>query len=324
MFVAIRPGQMQLTRMFSGAELRGRDVRHVHDGGLGDGIEDRAVARLQMPATEAVEMIEPPPCARISGTAYFMPNSAARTCRCMTESKPSAVTPSAGSSRAAGAGIVEEAVETAEMLCRRRHRVCDIALPATRRSAHNGPALVVFLDPGALVVLDVGGDDFRALGDEQVDRGPADAAGRARDDRDLAFQTSGHDILLDSAVIIPHVVDIAQQDVYIATHDALDPIALAQALIRCPSVTPQDAGALGVLEQALDAAGLYLPPPALRAGRHRAGRKSLCADRDAGRRISASPGTPMSCRRAMLNCGSTILSQRRSRTARSTAAAPRT
>ena len=31
----------------------------------------------------------------------------------------------------------------------------------------------------------------------------------------------------------------------------IDPVALAQALIRCPSVTPEDAGALGVLEQAL-------------------------------------------------------------------------
>jgi len=31
----------------------------------------------------------------------------------------------------------------------------------------------------------------------------------------------------------------------------LDPVALAQALIRCPSVTPEDAGALAVLEQAL-------------------------------------------------------------------------
>lgn len=31
----------------------------------------------------------------------------------------------------------------------------------------------------------------------------------------------------------------------------LDPVALAQALIRCPSVTPKDEGALGVLEEAL-------------------------------------------------------------------------
>jgi succinyl-diaminopimelate desuccinylase len=31
----------------------------------------------------------------------------------------------------------------------------------------------------------------------------------------------------------------------------IDPVALAQALIRCPSVTPKDAGALGVLEAAL-------------------------------------------------------------------------
>ena len=34
-----------------------------------------------------------------------------------------------------------------------------------------------------------------------------------------------------------------------------DPVALAQALIRRPSVTPQDAGALGVLEEALSALG---------------------------------------------------------------------
>ncbi len=32
---------------------------------------------------------------------------------------------------------------------------------------------------------------------------------------------------------------------------AHDPVALAQALIRCPSVTPEDAGAIGVLENAL-------------------------------------------------------------------------
>jgi succinyl-diaminopimelate desuccinylase len=36
---------------------------------------------------------------------------------------------------------------------------------------------------------------------------------------------------------------------------ALDPVSLAQALIRCPSVTPADAGALGVLEDALKPLG---------------------------------------------------------------------
>lgn len=39
------------------------------------------------------------------------------------------------------------------------------------------------------------------------------------------------------------------------TNPKSDPIALAQALIRCPSVTPADAGALGVLEDALAPAG---------------------------------------------------------------------
>jgi succinyl-diaminopimelate desuccinylase len=34
-----------------------------------------------------------------------------------------------------------------------------------------------------------------------------------------------------------------------------DPIPLTQALIRCPSVTPEDAGALGVLEAALKPLG---------------------------------------------------------------------
>lgn len=36
---------------------------------------------------------------------------------------------------------------------------------------------------------------------------------------------------------------------------SIDPIALAQALIRCPSVTPKDAGALDVLQQALEGLG---------------------------------------------------------------------
>ena len=35
----------------------------------------------------------------------------------------------------------------------------------------------------------------------------------------------------------------------------MDPIALAQALIRCPSVTPADAGAMGVLARALEGLG---------------------------------------------------------------------
>ena len=34
-----------------------------------------------------------------------------------------------------------------------------------------------------------------------------------------------------------------------------DPIALSQALIRCRSVTPDDAGAIGVLETTLEALG---------------------------------------------------------------------
>ncbi len=39
-----------------------------------------------------------------------------------------------------------------------------------------------------------------------------------------------------------------------------DPLALAQALIRCPSVTPHDAGALGVLAEALVSLGFVVHP----------------------------------------------------------------
>ena len=38
---------------------------------------------------------------------------------------------------------------------------------------------------------------------------------------------------------------------------AIDPVGLAQALIRCPSVTPAEAGALGVLERALQPLGFH-------------------------------------------------------------------
>jgi hypothetical protein len=42
------------------------------------------------------------------------------------------------------------------------------------------------------VVLDVGCDDARAFGYEQIDRAAADAARRPGDHRNLAFQTSRH------------------------------------------------------------------------------------------------------------------------------------
>ena len=48
-----------------------------------------------------------------------------------------------------------------------------------------------------------------------------------------------------------------------------DPVALAQALIRCPSVTPEDAGALDVVEDALARLGFTLSPADLRGRRAR-------------------------------------------------------
>ncbi len=43
----------------------------------------------------------------------------------------------------------------------------------------------------------------------------------------------------------------------------IDPVSLAQALIRCPSVTPEDHGALATLESGANPAGLCLPQASL-------------------------------------------------------------
>ena len=39
------------------------------------------------------------------------------------------------------------------------------------------------------------------------------------------------------------------------TLDATDPVALTQALVRCPSVTPEEGGALTLLQSVLEPAG---------------------------------------------------------------------
>ena len=56
---------------------------------------------------------------------------------------------------------------------------------------------------------------------------------------------------------------------------SIDPVALAQALIRCPSVTPADAGALGRGRGGAAGARLRLPPADLRRRRQPAGREPL-------------------------------------------------
>ena len=71
-----------------------------------------------------------------------------------------------------------------------------------------------------------------------------------------------------------------------------DPLALARALIRCASVTPGDAGAQAVLAAALARLGFA-------SSGCGSGRRRICSHGSAAaRRISASPATPTSCRRA--------------------------
>ena len=71
----------------------------------------------------------------------------------------------------------------------------------------------------------------------------------------------------------------------------IDALPLAQALIRRPSVTPADAGALDVLEAVLKELGFTTHRLPLRRRR-----QSLCPAGRRQRRISALPAIPMWCR----------------------------
>ena len=111
-----------------------------------------------------------------------------------------------------------------------------------------------------------------------------------------------------------------------APHDQrpADPVALAQALIRCESVTPDEGGALTLLQDVLERCRLRLPSHDVLRARHARRREPLCAHRLRAARTSASPATPTSCRRATRPPGPCRRSPPRSATACSTAAAPST
>ncbi len=99
-------------------------------------------------------------------------------------------------------------------------------------------------------------------------------------------------------------------------------LALTRDLIRCPSVTPADAGALAVLEDALKAAGFE---PTASSSPNPARRTSTISSPRSGRarRISPSPATPMWCPSATPKRWRFDPFAAKSPTARSTAAAPR-
>ena len=89
----------------------------------------------------------------------------------------------------------------------------------------------------------------------------------------------------------------------------IDPVALTRDLIRSPSVTPVDAGAMATLKAALEGLGF--------TGRDLPfeGTPNLYARRGATDRTSASPATPMSSRPARSPPGRTTPSPPRSGTA---------
>ena len=100
-----------------------------------------------------------------------------------------------------------------------------------------------------------------------------------------------------------------------------DPAALARDLLRCPSVTPADGGALGVIENVLKPVGFDVHRVTF-AEPGTAPVENLYARIGGGRaRISSSPATPTWCRRASKRHGLTRRLRARSPTARSMAAA---
>ena len=98
-----------------------------------------------------------------------------------------------------------------------------------------------------------------------------------------------------------------------------DPVELTAALIRCPSVTPAEGGAIALLERMLR--GGRLPHRTAPTGA--ASPTSTPAGAPPAR-SSASTATPTWCRPATPPPGATTPSPPRSRAAGSTAAAPPT
>lgn len=105
--------------------------------------------------------------------------------------------------------------------------------------------------------------------------------------------------------------------------DPADPVALTQALVRCPSVTPAEGGALALLDAVLSAEGFEVARPVF-SEPGMPDVENLYARIGSGGPCSSSPAIPTSSRPATSQPGRMIPSRPRSWTAFSTAAAPAT
>ena len=94
-----------------------------------------------------------------------------------------------------------------------------------------------------------------------------------------------------------------------------DPLAIARDLVRCPSVTPADGGALALSAQRAGEGGVCRSAHDVCRTRHRADRKSLRPHRHRASPTWCLPDTPTWCRRATRRPGAIRRSPARSRTA---------
>ena len=98
------------------------------------------------------------------------------------------------------AGIVEQAIDLAEFLHRKRDQRAHLVFLGDVRLAEDAIGAKLLRQRLAFRRAAAGDDDLRALVDKNLRRAQADAAGGARDDRDLAVEPSH--------VVIPHTMHL--------------------------------------------------------------------------------------------------------------------
>ena len=181
-------GTDRIDANFRAADLDCADARQMHHAGLGDGVGDRSRAALQTGDRRRVDD-------RSAAAFLHERNRIAHAERDGSQQQVHRAVPRLARhvldrvGAAAGAGIVEQDVEAAELVLRRLHRRLDVVFLRDVAVVKLHLAVEAAFQLAALVVLDVGGEDACAFGDEQLDRAAPDAGTGAGDDGDLVLQT---------------------------------------------------------------------------------------------------------------------------------------
>ena len=188
--VAIAPGEIELTRMPDFAELHRHAFGEVDDGGLGRAIDHRG-REAGEPAGDAA-VVDDAAGALLShlrgGVLHAEHHAAHQRRHRGIEAVDVEALDAAGLRRAAG--VVEETVDAAEFVDRKRDQRAHLLLHRDVGLAEDTVGAELLGQRLALRRAAAGDDDFRALGDENLRGVQSDAARRPCDHRDLAVQPS--------------------------------------------------------------------------------------------------------------------------------------